>query len=137
MHWSDAIALPSRRHLRQFAGLCLLFLVGLAARRVWLGRPDVWAAGLAALGVAAGALGLARPQALRWIYTGWMVVAFPIGWAVSRLALALVFYVVITPVAYAFRAAGRDELRLRRSSERSYWRSRPRPANVRDYLRQS
>ena len=138
MQWSDAVSPPSRRHLRQFAGLCLVVLPALAAVRAWSGRADGWALALGAAGVLLGGLGLARPQALRWVYTGWMVVVFPIGWTVSRAALALVFYAVITPVAYIFRAMGRDELRLTRSgAAASYWRARPRPASVREYLRQS
>ena len=127
MQWSDAVSPPSRRHLRQFAGLCLVVLPALAAVRAWSGRPDGWALALGAAGVLLGGLGLARPQALRWVYTGWMVVVFPIGWTVSRAALALVF-----------RAIGRDELRLRRSGPgASYWRPRPRPSSEREYLRQS
>jgi hypothetical protein len=138
MQWSDVIKAPSEKVLRQFAGLFLLFFLALGGRRAWHGQADGWAVGLAVLALGVGLLGLVRPSAVRFIYTGWMVVAFPIGWTVSRIALALVFYVVLAPVALVFRAVGRDELRLRRPDGRaSYWRPKPSPESVREYFRQS
>ena len=90
------------------------------------------------MAVGVGVTGLLRPRAVRWIYTASMVVAFPIGWTVSRVALAVVFYVVVTPVAVLFRAIGRDELQLRRADPKStYWKPKSRPESVREYLRQS
>ena len=46
-----------------------------------------------------------------------MIAAFPIGWTVSRLMLAAMFYVIFTPVGLVFRLIGRDALRLRRPGE--------------------
>jgi TRAP-type C4-dicarboxylate transport system permease small subunit len=138
MQWSEVVKAPSRKVLRQFAGLFLLFFLAVAGRRVWHGQADAWAAGLAALALGVGLIGLVRPSAVRFIYTGWMIVAFPIGWTVSRIALALVFYAIIAPVAFVFRATGRDELRLRRPDRReSLWRPKPAPESVREYFRQS
>ena len=36
-----------------------------------------------------------------------MIVAFPIGWAVSHIMLAALFYGLFTPVALVFRTIGR------------------------------
>ena len=127
-----------QKMLRQFAGLFLVVFLGLAGWRVWRGQADQWAAALAALAVVVGVVGLVRPSAVRLIYTGWMIVAFPIGWTISRVALAIVFYGVITPVALFFKLTGRDELRLRRAERRaSYWKPKPGPEDVREYFRQS
>ena len=137
MQWSEVIAPPPPRLLRQFAGLFLVVFLALAGWRVWQGQPDGWAVGLAALALGVGLAGLARPSAVRFIYTGWMIVAFPIGWTISRLALALMFYAVFTPVALVFRAMRRDELQLRRRDEgASYWKPKPGPESVRQYFRQ-
>ena len=72
--------------------------------------------GLLALTV--GPIGLARPDWLRPIYVGWMVLAFPIGWTVSQLILGVIFCGVFTPIGLVFRLMGRDPLhrtrRLRR-----------------------
>ena len=66
-----------------------------------------------------------------------MVLAFPIGWTVSLLLLALVYYAVFTPIAVVFRLIGRDALVLRRQPDAaSYWREHEAPADVRRYFRQ-
>jgi hypothetical protein len=138
MQWADVTAAPSAKKLRQFAALWLVFFVGLALFRLWHGRQDVETAALAALGVTIGTLGLARPPAIRFVYTGWMIAAFPIGWTVSRVMLAALFYGVFTPVAVLFRAIGRDPLALRRRGDlETYWTAKPGVADSRDYFRQS
>jgi len=138
VQWSEVIKPPPQKMLRQFAGLFLVVFLGLAGWRVWRGQADQWAVALAVLAIGVGVLGLVRPSAVRFIYTGWMIVAFPIGWTISRVALAIVFYAVITPVALLFKAIRRDELRLRRADGRaSYWKPKPGPESVREYFRQS
>lgn len=137
MQWSDVIRPPSRRHLRQFAGLFLAVFLGLAAWRWFAGRPDGWALLLGALAIAIGVTGLVAPGIIRPVYTGWMMAAFPIGWAVSRLTLGAMFFVVVTPLAWLFRATGRDALRLRRRSLDTYWIPKRQPAGRREYFRQS
>ena len=137
MHWSNITAAPPQKMLRQFAGLFLLFCVGLAGWRVWNGQTGVWASVLAFVGVGVGVCGLVRPSAVRWIYAGWMVAAFPIGWTISWLALAAMFYGVFAPVALVFRLMKRDALNLRRRNARSYWTAKTLPSSVASYFRQS
>jgi hypothetical protein len=45
--------------------------------------------------------------------------------ALAVLPLAVVFFGLITPVAFIGRLRGRDELGLKRPSSRSYWTARP------------
>jgi hypothetical protein len=138
MQWADVTAAPSAKKLRQFAALWLVFFVGLALVRLWHGRQDVETATLAAFGVTIGMLGLIWPAAIRVVYTGWMIAAFPIGWTVSRVMLAALFYGVFTPVAVVFRMIGRDPLALRRRGDlETYWTAKPGIADPRDYFRQS
>ena len=136
MDWKDVIARPKSRVLRQFAGLWLIFFGGLAAARVWHGHSDGIAAFLAGLAVVIGVLGLVRPAAVRFIYTGWMIAAFPIGWTVSQVMLVILYFVVFTPVALVFRAIRRDALQLRRREASSYWVAKPPAAKAEDYFRQ-
>ncbi len=75
--------------------------LGLAAWRWFGGREDAWAVGLGVMAVVVGVIGLAFPPAIRPIYTGWMIAAFPIGWTVSRVVLGVVFFLVVTPIASA------------------------------------
>jgi len=136
VQWSDVIARPKPRTLRQFAGLWIVFFVGLAALRAWHGHADAWGGALAAAGVGIGVLGLVRPEAVRFVYTGWMIAAFPIGWTVSQIMLLVLFYLVFTPVALIFRLMGRDALSLRRRDATSYWAVKPGAARAEDYFRQ-
>ena len=137
MNWTDVTRSPSPRTLRQFAGLCLIVFGSLAAWRVWRGVVDVRTEALGAAAVLVGVAGLARPALVRWLYTGWMIVAFPIGWTVSRVVLGVIFYGVFMPVGVLFRLMRRDALRVRRSDARSYWTAKAGPANVHSYFRQS
>jgi hypothetical protein len=136
MQWSDVMKAPPPKLLRQFAGLWLVFFPLMAALRVWRGHADNWAVGLAVIGVVIGLIGLAKPEAMRPIYTGWMIAAFPIGWTVSQLMLVVLFYGVFTPVGLVFRVMRRDALALRRRNVVSYWAAKEQPASAQDYFRQ-
>src|SRR5262245_38368398 len=90
---------PSDRELRQFAGIWLpafLLIVGLL---IGSGTGH-WLLPIALVSVAAaiGLIGLIQPRLMWPIYLGWMCAAFPIGWLVSHLLLAAVFYLLITPL---------------------------------------
>ena len=137
MRWSDIPFDPSRATLRQFAGLWLVFFGGLA---LWQGlvRGQTGLATLVAvLALTIGPLGLIRPGWIRPIYVGWMVLAFPIGWTVSQVMLALMFYGLFMPIGLLFRLLGRDPLhRTRRPGVESYWTPKPAPAGPKSYFRQ-
>jgi multisubunit Na+/H+ antiporter MnhG subunit len=137
MRWSDVTAVPSKSTLRQFAGLLLVFCVGLAGWRTWHGQTGAWTTTLGAGGLVVGVVGLVWPVVLRPIYTGWMVVAFPIGWTVFRLILGVFFYGILTPVAIVMRVMRRDALSLRRPDVRSYWTVKRNPESAASYFRQS
>jgi hypothetical protein len=137
MNWSDLPRNPSPRTLRQFGLLGLLILGGLAAWRLASHGPGPGAAVLGVVALLLGILGLAAPRWLRPIFVGWMMLAFPVGWLLSQLALALVYYGVLTPIGLALRATGRDPLALRKPPDaRSYWVPKSTPHDVRRYFRQ-
>jgi hypothetical protein len=137
MRWPDVPWNPPQRQLRQFAGLWLLFFGGLGCWQELVRDNTVAALLLAILALTVGPLGLWKPQAVRPIFVGWMILAFPIGWVVSHVVLAFIFYAVFTPVGLLFRLIGRDALQLRRRPElESYWLPKPAAADVRDYFRQ-
>jgi hypothetical protein len=137
MRWADIQLNPPRTTLRQFGGLWLVFFGGLAlwqavARgRVWLGLA------LAAVALTIGPAGLIRPEWVRLIYVGWMILAFPIGWTVSQIILLIVFFGLFTPIALLFRLFGRDPLcRARRPGLETYWVTKPVPTDLRRYFKQ-
>ena len=137
MRWSDIPFDPPRTTLRQFAGLWLVFFGGMALWQALVRGHTGLASILAVLALTIGPLGLARPDWVRWIYVGWMVLAFPIGWTVSQVMLALMFFGLFTPIGLIFRLLGRDPLhRTRRPELNSYWAPKPAPADLRRYFKQ-
>jgi hypothetical protein len=137
VQWSDAIKPPSTKMLREFAGLWLVFFLAVAALRWYRGHHDQWTLAIAVLAVVVGGTGLLLPRLMRPIYTGWMIVVFPIGWTVSRVVLAGMFFLMITPMAWLFRLTGRDVLQRRRHPRTTYWMTKRRPSSSAEYFRQS
>jgi hypothetical protein len=120
--------------LRQFAGLWLAFFGGLAAWQFWSGNPERGSV-LAVLALTVGPFGLMRPTAVRPIFVGWMIAAFPIGWTMSLLMLGIVYYGLVTPLGLFMRLR-RDPLeRARPAGCTSYWTPKTTPADARSYFR--
>lgn len=136
MQWSDVTRAPTAKLLRQFAGLWLVVFGGLALWRVWHGETGGWTQTIGAAALIVGVSGLIVPSVVRPIYSGWMVLAFPIGWTLSRIALGLVFLIAFVPLAVFFRLTGRDVLRLKKGQPASYWMPKPAARSGQDYLRQ-
>ena len=137
MHWSDIPLHPSPRTLRRFACLWILFFGGLSCWQGLHAGNETASLILGAIALSVGPLGLLAPRLLGPIFVAWMVLAFPFGWVVSRVLLAVVFYGVFTPVWLWFRLIGRDALSLRRPERESYWTPKPAASGVREYFRQS
>jgi len=60
-----------------------------------------------------GIWGLIAPESLRRVYRLWMRFGFLVHSIMSPLILSLVFFVVITPVAFAMKIIGRDSMNRR------------------------
>ena len=138
MRWSDLQLDPDRKTLRQFAAIWLVFFSAIAIwQGVWRGNT---AAGyvLAAVALVVGMSGLLAPAKIRLVYVAATVLAFPIGWMVSHVILALLFFGILTPVGMLFRMIGRDPLCRRRSaaSGTTYWTTKRKPASSREYFNQ-
>ena len=103
---------------------------------MWRGHATTGTMLLGGTGLVIGLLGLIKPMAVRGVYTGWMIVAFPIGWTVSKLMLGTMFYAIFTPLAALFRAVKRDPLRLGKPATPSYWVPKPGTEDVKEYFRQ-
>lgn len=138
MRWSDIPFSPPSRTLRQFAALCLVIFGGLSLWQALARENVTLAVALAVAALAIGPLGLIRPQAVKWIYVGWMVAAFPVGWTVSHLLLLMFYFGILTPMALVLRLMGRDALHRRACQDRqTYWVEKTQPRDVRSYFRQS
>jgi len=137
MKWSDVSFSPSTTTLRQFAGLWLVVFSGLGCWQGVLRGQLVLGLIFAVLAVAVGPLGLVMPQAIRWVFVAAQILTFPIGWLVSRVLLAVLFFGMFTPLGLVFRLLGRDPLRKQwKQGQSTYWVPKPAPADPRSYFRQ-
>jgi hypothetical protein len=137
MKWSEISSTPTTKALRQFATAWLVFFLAFGIHQYLLRERHALGMVLGVLAIVVGILGLIKPSAIRWLFVGWMKLAFPIGWLISQFMLALMFYVIITPVAVFFRIRRRDLLCRKASPERaSYWTPKQTPQDVRSYFRQ-
>jgi hypothetical protein len=79
-----------------------------------------------------GALAMAGALRPRWFRGHYRISArlgFGLAQAVGRAALALLFFIVVTPLGLVLRMLGKDLLRLRRPpGAQSYWSDAPRPS---------
>lgn len=100
------------------------------------GLPD--AAWLAeGLGAVVFVMAMAVPPSVRWLYLGLSYASYPIGFVLSYVILALLFYGVIVPIGLAFRAFGYDPLKRKPSRAASYWQARATTVDPKRYLQQS
>lgn len=137
MRWADIPFDATTRTLRQFAGIWLVFLGGLAVYWGWYRGYTMAGWILAALAGTIGPLGLLAPQLIRPIWMASLIVTFPIGWVVSRVLIGILFYGVFTPFALVFRLIGRDALqRHSKPGGDTYWVPKPAVADVGRYYRQ-
>ena len=127
---------PSRTQLLIQAAMLPVALALLGALR-WHAGSLRTAVGLWLAAILVAGLALALPRVRRWIYLGSSYIAYPVGWAASRLALGIVYFLVATPIAIALRAARRDLLQQRfDKAAKSYWIARQPSRDIMRYFRQ-
>ncbi|NIO22101.1 MAG: hypothetical protein GTN76_15570 [Candidatus Aenigmarchaeota archaeon] len=117
--------------LRTFAftlSCALGFLGGLVLWRKGEMGFLLWVIGMVIL-----SMGLLKPRLLGPIHKGWMGMSFLMGFFMTHLILALMYYLVFTPVALVMRILGKDPLRPNYDrNAKSYWIRRPREGFTRE-----
>lgn len=127
----------SRPELRRFGLLVGTILMGLAAYRAWHvgwgSRPLV----TAAVGVSMIGLGAIAPGLLKPVFAVWQLLGSVLGWVNTRILLALVFFIVLTPLALLARLMGHDPL-VRKSPklQASFWKERKTDRDAARYRQQ-
>ena len=111
--------LATHRMEKEFALLLAAMAAAVAVWPLFTGGPLAWPWLLLALSVLA--LAWCAPRLLTPLAQAWQRLAHLLGLVNTGLLLALVFFLVITPVALLFRLRGRDALRLKRIRASSYW----------------
>lgn len=128
---------PDRKTLAEFSEFGLFFLGMVAAPLAYFKGRAAVAAVFWVAAVAGRLLGLLRPEWLKPVYLGLTLATYPIGWLVSHLTMALLYYGVITPIALVFRVLGRDPLaRKFDRAAATYWEPYNPDRGMARYLKQ-
>jgi len=128
---------PEARLLRQFGYIALVGfpIMGLVFRFI-AGAPDGLCYSLIGLGLLCPILALIHPSLIKPIYLAMMLLSMVIGIPVSFTLLALIYYLLFTPVGLLFRLLGRDPLAKGPDPKlSSYWISRETQPSPASYLR--
>jgi hypothetical protein len=127
---------PSKKELRTF-GLCALAFLAIVGWIVFRrsGSAPVGAS-IAGIGLALAVLGFAVPQVLRPVWVVLMVINYPIGWVITHVVMAIIFYLVVTPVGIIMRLTGRDPMeRAFDRTAKTYWKPRNTDPDSAGYFR--
>ena len=129
---------PNRKDLRIFAALLILFSALISYIAWWKTGTSQTAWTVFAIGATIGAVGVVVPVLIRPIYFVWMAAAFPIGWVMSHVILAIVFYFVFTPVGWLMKLFGKDPMLrdLERDDSGTYWIRRTPEQGTERYFKQ-
>ena len=95
MKWSDLPLKPTARALRQFAGAWLIFFLAVGVYRYLARGQHQIGLAVGAMAVVVGCLGLIKPAAVRWLFVGATLLAFPIGWVVSQVMPGVMYYCIV------------------------------------------
>lgn len=129
---------PTLRELRQFGFIWMGFVAFFGAV-AWFkfGNPSL-ARGLWIASIAVPLLGWAMPSFMRLVFVGMSYLAWPIGFVVSHVVLALVYFGVLTPIGLLMRLFGYDSMKRKFDSEaETYWVKRPAAeVDAKNYFRQ-
>lgn len=112
---------------------------GAGAWLSWEGTRGQWfmCAVLVGLAFTGLLLCLFSKRAAGALYRTWMFAALPIGWTVSHLVLAVVYYFVLTPIGILRRTLGGDPMTRRLdATAASYWRAHTQQSDPGRYFRQ-
>lgn len=113
---------PSQSQLKVFAVAWLVFFGAVASTLALRGKaPSAISVGI--LAVVIPVVGWVDQRVLRLAFLALSYATWPIGWVMSHVVLALVYYVALTPIALLLRLFNYDPLtrRMERGAT-SYWK---------------
>ncbi len=77
------------------------------------------------LGLVLLATGLSQPGLLRPVHRAWMALALALGFITSHLALAIIYYILFTPLGLIMRFLRKDPLQRKYDQEAAtYWKKK-------------
>jgi hypothetical protein len=128
--------LATDRTLRHFGWLFLAFTIFTAWLQWQRGHSLLWSVTFLVLGITLCLVSQIKPDLVRPLFVGWMILLIPVNWIVSHVILGAMFFLVFTPIGLCRRALGADPLWLKKPKLETYWQSRPEMTDKRRYLKQ-
>lgn len=61
------------------------------------------------------------PPLAKVVYVLWMTIAWLLGQIITPIIMAMLYYLVITPIGVVLRLTGHDRLLLKKPASASYW----------------
>jgi len=133
---------PSKRELRSFGAVFMggFLLIGLA-KYFWpfswfISRNETVGIWLIGIGVVVGAIGLTGTRLALPLYWAWLGIAYVLGNIMSRVIMALIYFLIFTPMRLFGNLIGRDRLQLKKPDTDSYWLDIEFPKTREEYERQ-
>ena len=109
-----------KRDLRNF-GITIGIALGILGGLLWWRGRDTYSYFLI-FSAAFILFGLVMPALLKPLQKAWMTLAVIMGWFMTRLILAVLFYLVFTPIGILSKLFGNKFLDLKvEKSNKSYW----------------
>jgi hypothetical protein len=129
---------PTRKQLNQFGFIWLGFLALFGVIAFFKLDAPTLAKVLWVLAVVVPVIGWLVPSFMRLVFVGMSYLAWPIGFVVSHVVLALVYYLVFVPIGLLMRVFGYDPMKRGFDPEAAtYWIARdPKSSEPKRYFRQ-
>ena len=127
----DRPKLENKRFGRQM-GLVLVALSGLGFWRDW---PYLVSVSLLTLGAVHLILAVIAPDLLTGFNRFWMSLGYYFGKVFAPIEMAIIFFLMFTPIALVMRLFRRDALLIRKNKVNSYWKVRETPQISADSFR--
>jgi hypothetical protein len=112
--------------LKTYETICVLAFFSLAAG-LWFQRPAFFYLALFFL-----FLGIFVKKAAVWLAWGWLRFAHLIGTVNTKIILTLIFYLILTPIAFLYRLFHGDFLKIKQKGPESNWHHRDHTYNKSD-----
>lgn len=138
MNYKDLQKHPTDRVLRQFAAASSVILA-VAAAKNWHNETNPHLSLLCLLIIVPVAiLGYLRPKSFSLIFNTLLWITFPLGWVATQIVVAIMFYIILTPLAILFRLKGRDILQIKQpgSDTATFWKRQNEAKSSESYFRQ-
>lgn len=119
----DRPKLENKRFGRQM-GFVLVALAGLGFWRDW---PSFLSVSFLTLGAVHLILAVIAPGLLTGFNRFWMSLGYYFGKVFAPIEMAIIFFLMFTPIALGMRLFRRDALLIRKNKVNSYWKVRETP----------